>query len=56
MTVTLQAIALLMGGVYNSLLTYEAYEVRQKPWRILASAATSLVLFGFAGFKFGVLG
>jgi hypothetical protein len=56
MTAMLQAITALMGGILNSILTYEAYGDQQKAWRIVTSGATALGLFGLAAFRFGLLG
>jgi hypothetical protein len=46
-----QALALLLGGVFNAVIAYEAYKGEQKWWRIAAAMATAFGLVTLAGFK-----
>ena len=44
----LQAASLALAALYNAIL---AYEVRGTLWRVLASAATAVVLLGMAYYR-----
>ena len=47
-TLYLQTVAMALAAVWNGILAYEAWG---KPWRVMASAATALLLIGYAIYK-----